>query len=77
MINKQEGKSRFKSGVSNAYENSIFWFWLKGKPIDLEADVSICFKEITKEKAQKLTKQINKRAEKSEKYKKKKQLRSL
>lgn len=73
MIKKQEGKTRFKSGVSTAYENSIFWFWLKGKPIDLEEDTNISFKEISEKEAQKLVGKIEKRKEKSERMQERKE----
>ena len=33
---KNEAGTRFKSGVHCAYDNSIFWFILKGKPINLQ-----------------------------------------
>lgn len=64
MIKKKEGKTRFKSGVSTAYENSIFWFWLKGKPLDLEENASISFKEIDRDKAHDM---INKMKEENNK----------
>ena len=51
----------FKAGVSNAYDNSICWFWLKGKPIDLEKDDQIQIKQIKEEKVFKLKDQIEKR----------------
>ena len=51
----------FKAGVSNAYENSICWFWLKGKPIDLDKDAKIQLKGIKEEKVFKLKGQIEKR----------------
>jgi hypothetical protein len=60
-IKKEEGKTRFKSGVSSAYTNSIFWFWLKGKPLDLGEEATIIIKEIDKEKAMKLKEKIEKR----------------
>ena len=66
MIRKQEGKTRFKSGISTAYENSIFWFWLKGKPIDIEENALISFVEINKEKAEKLNNRIEMRKDRSE-----------
>ncbi len=66
MIRRKEGQTRFKSGISTAYENSIFWFCLKGKPIELEEDTNIKFKEITKEEAEKLNAKIEKRIERSE-----------
>ncbi len=73
MIHKEEGKTRFKSGISSAYENSIFWFWLKGKPMDLEENASISFTEIDKNKLEKLNNQIEKRKVRSEKIQEKKE----
>ena len=54
----------FKAGVSNAYDNSICWFWLKGKPIDIEKEDQIQIKQIKEEKVYKLKSQIEKRKEK-------------
>ena len=34
-IQNTKAETRFKSGVHNAYDNSIMWFFLKGKPIKL------------------------------------------
>ena len=73
MIKKQDDLTRFKSGVHCAYENSIFWFWLKGKPIDLEENASIKFTEISEERAEKLQEQIEKRKERSEKMQERKE----
>lgn len=46
--------NRFIAGVHNAYDNSICWFWLKGKPIELNPDDLAKAKNITPKKAQKL-----------------------
>jgi hypothetical protein len=54
----------FKAGVYNAYENSIFWFWLKGKPIDIDANQMVSIKQIEEDKVFKLNSQIDKRNEK-------------
>ena len=35
FIQNTKADTRFKSGVHNAYDNSIMWFFLKGKPIKL------------------------------------------
>lgn len=35
-IQNEKAETRFKSGVHNAYDNSIFWFFQKGKPINLK-----------------------------------------
>ena len=78
MIKKEEGKTRFKSGVSSAYENSIFWFWLKGKTIDLDENAVIKLVEVNKDKAMKLKSDIEKRKENQEKREqKKKHLKNL
>ena len=63
-IQREKHPNWFKAGVHNAYENSICWFWLKGKPIELDLDDSVCVKNITEEKASKLKSQIEKRKEK-------------
>ncbi len=67
-IQKEKNNNRFKAGISNAYDNSIFWFWLKGKPIDLSVNETVSLKEIDEERALKLKSQIEKRKEKQ--YKK-------
>lgn len=58
-ILKEDSKSRFKSGVSNAYENSICWFFLKGRPVDFEYGDTIQLKNLDKEKAEKLKVKID------------------
>ena len=73
MIKKKEGVTRFKSGVSTAYENSIFWFWLKGKSLDLDENCSIKLQEVDEARAQKLINQIEQRKEKKQKLEEKKQ----
>jgi len=73
MIKKKEDCTRFKSGISTAYENSIFWFWLKGKPLDLEDNASLSFKEITKDEAKELQEKIKLRKEKSERMEERKE----
>ena len=45
-IQRKKNPNWFKAGVSNAYDNSICWFWLKGKPIDLEQNDEIKLKHI-------------------------------
>ena len=60
-ITKEKNPNWFKSGVSNAYDNSIFWFWLKGKPIELEEDETVKLKEIKEKRAYKLKSQIQRR----------------
>ena len=73
MIKKEEGKTRFKSGVSNVYNNSVFWFWLKGKPVNLEENTDIYFKEITREQARNLLEAIQAYNERSERMQDKKE----
>ena len=64
-------KNRFLSGVSNAYDNSICWFWLKGKPIELRKDDLAKAKGISEEKAKKLITKVEKRnAKRLERYSK-------
>lgn len=65
-IQREKHHNWFKAGVFNAYDNSIFWFWLKGKPIDLEEGDDIKFKDIKKAKAEKVTSKIIKKKEKQE-----------
>ena len=66
-IMREKYKNWFKSGVSNAYDNSVFWFWLKGKPIDLEEDETVSLKSIDEKRAYKLKSQIEKRKAKKNK----------
>lgn len=49
----------FKSGVSEAYDNSIFWFFLKGRTIDFEKGDYVDIKHIGKEEALKLRNKID------------------
>ncbi|MBQ7449956.1 hypothetical protein IJS77_00950 [bacterium] len=56
----------FKAGVSNAYDNSIFWFWLKGKPIELEKDSQIKIQSVDENKIDNLVEKIDKYNEKQE-----------
>lgn len=63
-IQREKHDNWFKAGVFNAYDNSIFWFWLKGKPIDLQEGDDIKVKHIKKEKAEKITAKILKKKEK-------------
>ena len=41
----------FKAGVFNAYDNSIFWFFEKGKPIDLVQGDEVKLKYVERNKA--------------------------
>ncbi len=60
-IQRQKHPNWFKAGVSNAYDNSICWFWLKGKPINLGKNDKVQLKGINEEKAYKLKTQIDHR----------------
>ena len=72
-IHKKDGETRFKSGVSSAYDNSVFWFWLKGKDIDLNNKDSVTVKQIELNKAQQLNTQIDKRKDTQRKLEETKQ----
>ena len=63
-IRREKHHNWFKAGVYDAYDNSIFWFGLKGKPIELEEDSPVKIQTLTEKKALKLNKQIAKRNEK-------------
>ena len=60
-IQKDKDRNWWKAGVHNAYENSICWFWLKGKPITMQEDDQVIIKGIEEKKAQKLSAKIDKR----------------
>ncbi len=51
LIFRDKTKNVFLSGVSSAYDNSIFWFPQKGKPIDLKINEPIRLKVINSYKA--------------------------
>lgn len=61
LITGKEHPNRFVSGVHSAYENSICWFWLKGKPIELPVDSLATAKGISAEKVKKLVPKVEKR----------------
>ena len=65
-IMRKQHRNFFIAGVMNAYENSIFWFWLKGKPIELTEDSQISVKSIDEEKVMELKKQIEARNDNQE-----------
>ena len=65
-IMRKQHRNWFKAGVMNAYENSIFWFWLKGKPIELSEDAQVSIKSINEEKVMELKTQIEARNDKKE-----------
>ncbi len=60
-IQRKKDPNWFKAGVHNAYENSICWFWLKGKPFELSDDDMVQIKNIKPKKAEKLSAKIDKR----------------
>ena len=60
-IRREKHHNWFKAGVYDAYDNSIFWFWLKGKPIELQEFDDVQVKMLSEKKAAKLNKQIAKR----------------
>jgi len=63
-IRREKHHNWFKAGVYDAYDNSIFWFGLKGKPIDLEAADKVKIQTISEKKANKLSPKIAKRNKK-------------
>jgi len=63
-IKKEKHPNWFKSGVMEAYDNSIFWFWLKGKPIELSEGDDVKLKSLSKERADKINSKIYKKKEK-------------
>lgn len=75
-IQREKNPNWFKAGVSNAYDNSIFWFWLKGKPIDLAENQQVQLKGIKEEKALKLQGKIKNKKEKIAVKNEKKQLKA-
>ena len=63
-IRREKHHNWFKAGVHDAYDNSICWFWLKGKPIELKEMESVKIQKVPEKKAIKLESQIAKRNEK-------------
>ena len=57
-IMRKKHPNWFKAGVMNAYDNSICWFWLKGKPIDLSKNDEIKLKYIEPLEARDLSAKI-------------------
>ncbi len=57
-IIRKKNPNWFRSGVMEAYDNSIFWFWLKGKPIELAEGDELKLNSINKEKAEKINSKI-------------------
>lgn len=72
-IVRKKNPNWFKSGVMEAYDNSIFWFQLKGKPIELAEGDEIRLQSISKEKAEKINNKIEKRNYKKELKKQKRE----
>lgn len=66
----------FKSGVSNAYDNSILWFIEKGKKIELDVNDEVEIKHIKNEKLGDIFKKIDKRKEKDDKKLEKKEIKN-
>jgi len=65
-IQRKKDPNWFKAGVHNAYDNSICWFWLKGKPFELTEGEMVQIKTIKPEKAEKLSAKIDKRTSRFE-----------
>ncbi|MBR2069766.1 MAG: hypothetical protein IJ877_08410 [Candidatus Gastranaerophilales bacterium] len=63
----------FKAGVMNAYDNSICWIFLKGKPINLNKNDKVSLKHLTKEDAKDLSAKITYKKDKIA-YKKEKKI---
>ena len=64
-IQRQKHYNWFKAGVHNAYDNSIFWFGLKGKPIELSKNDEIKIKPLNKQKAHDISAKIEYRKHKA------------
>ena len=75
-ILRKKDKNWFKAGVKNAYDNSIFWFWLKGKPIDLALNDEIKLKYMERKKARNKSARIRYRKNKTAFRKEKKIVKS-
>ena len=60
-IQRKKHPHWFKAGVRNAYDNSIFWFPQKGKPIELGDGDQVQIKEVKTKKVDKLVQKIDKR----------------
>ncbi len=53
-IKREDNPNWFKAGVSEAYDNSIFWFIEKGRSIKLEENCEVQIKSISDKKIKKL-----------------------
>ena len=67
----------FKSGISNVYDNSIFWFILKGKNLELDENDEIKVEHIKEKKLVKIIKKIDKRKLKTDKKLAKKEAKQI
>ena len=65
-IQRKKDSRWFHAGVKNAYDNSIMWFFEKGKPIELSDGDQVQIKDIKPKKAEKMVKKIDKRNERFE-----------
>jgi hypothetical protein len=63
-IQRKKHPNWFRAGVMNAYDNSIFWFWLKGKPINLAKNDQVKLKYLEKNDAKDLSAKIEYRKDK-------------
>lgn len=59
-VQRNKHHNWFKSGVSNAYDNSVFWLFEKGKPINLKSEDEISIMQITKEDAEEIKNEMEK-----------------
>ena len=57
-IQRKKHPNWFLAGVSNAYDNSIFWFWLKGKPINLSKADEVKLKYLERDEAHDLSAKV-------------------
>lgn len=64
-IQREKNSNWFKAGVSNAYDNSIFWFCLKGQPVNLQTGDDIKIVSIKKNKAENIKYKADKKIAKT------------
>ena len=77
-IQREKNHNWFKAGVSNAYDNSIFGFVLKGQDIEIDPDGVLKLKEISAERAEKLeTKMAKRRAKDAAMFAREKQRQAM
>lgn len=60
-ILRERDPNWFKAGVYTAYENSVCWFYLKGKPIELTYGEQVDINDVPNKKVEKLISKIDKR----------------